>query len=344
MKVLIASVSNKPHRVFMPHFESILALEGDVEAAYAYISDGMEPESEKMVHDAGGRVAEALPKPLDATYAVTEVTHEWSLPTFNWLANEKDRLFDLAREEKFDAIFYVDSDLVLAPDTLTSLIATEKSLVSAVFWTMWQPNAPPLPQVWMRHPYEFDGKGMRADELLRRLYHRDLVQVGGLGACTLIRSDVFSKLSWNPPIEGLPSHGMWQGEDRHFCVRAARNHVAMWADAWPDIFHLYRDSDVDLIEEWRASLPERPKTPRRGDEVSFAIETVEEKELHGRKEQIRGVLGSLKVVPEIEEALMEMEVGEKRAVKILFPSWWPIEAYRNQQKYVFLKLLGVKRV
>lgn len=342
MRILLASVTNRDLSVLTPHLESVknLRLPPKTTMELAYISDGLGAEETTLLLDAGARVAAALPKPPNATYAVREERHDWSLPTFGWLAREKQRLLDLASEERYDGIFFVDSDLVLGPETLESLIYSQKDVVSAVFWTSWEPATPPLPQVWMRHPYEFSGRGVSADEFLQSLGEKSLRPVGGLGACTLIRSNVFEKVQWFPLVEGLPSHGMWQGEDRHFCVRAAQNHVGLWADAWPDIYHIYRPSDIRESYEFAA---ERVLRPSVGDWVSAVLEAVEEKELLGRREHVRGRLGALEVLPEIEEALSEMEVGDSKIVKLYFPVWWKVESYRGKRKNVLLRLLDAKR-
>lgn len=346
MRILLASVTNAPPEILREHLNSVqnLSLPERVTLDLAYISDNLTPEALEMLSDAGASVADALPKPDDARYAVSEVGHDWALPTFGWLAREKQRLLDHAREGRYDGIFFVDSDLVLGEETLASLIYAQKDVVSAVFWTRWTPEAPPLPQVWMRHPYEFDGRGMEAAEFLRSLDERGLLQVGGLGACTLIRERVFERVAWFPLVDGLPSGGMWQGEDRHFCVRAARNHVEMWADAWPEIFHIYRPSDLGKLEEWRETRPLPVEgRPEVGDLVSLALEAVEEKELSARRTHVRGRLGSLSLLPEIEDALSEMRVGDVRVVRVFFPLWWEIEAYRGKEKNVLVRLLGAKR-
>jgi hypothetical protein len=344
MRILCASVSNAPIEILRPHLDSILAqdLPKRVTLALAYISDGLGPETEKMLHEAGARVAAASPKPANALYGVSEETHSWNTPTFDWLGAEKERLLELAKEERFDAILYVDSDLVLGPETVASLVHASKDIVSANFWTSWSPGTPPLPQVWLRHPYELSGKGVTQEEFLRSLDHRQLVPVGGLGALTLIRERVFDKVSW-AKVLGLPTDGMWQGEDRSFCINATRNHVELWADAWPDVFHVYRPSHLTLVEGWAARLPERPETPKLGDLVSFALEAIEERELHGRREHIRGRLGAIRVLPEIEDALGSMKRGESRVVKVAFPVWWKVESYRAASRNVLVRLLDVKR-
>ena len=344
MRILVASVTNKGPEILGPHIRSVLAqdLPPRVKVDLAYISDGLSEEALDILSEAGASVADALPKPDDATYAVTEETHEWNLPTFGWLAREKQRLLDHAKDGRYDGIFFVDSDLVLGPETLASLIHAQKDVVSAVFWTRWQKDAPLMPQVWLRHPYEMSGRGLRADEFLRSLGEKGLVRVGGLGACTLIRERVFDRVRWFPLVDGLPSGGMWQGEDRHFCVHAARGHVEMWADAWPDIFHIYRPSDLPRLQGWLEGLPPRPEKPSRGAWVSFTVEAVEEKDLHGHREYVRGRVGNLEVLPEIEETILSMKVGETRVVEAEFPAWSRVEAYRGRKRHLLLRLLDVK--
>ena len=350
VRVLAASVTNRAPDVLGPHLASLKALNlpRGVTLDFAYISDAAPPESERLLHEAGVRVATAYPKTSGEAYAITETTHEWNLPTFAWLAREKQRLLDLAVEERYDAIFFVDSDLVLSSDTLASLIAARKPVVSAVFWTRWVPDAPPMPQVWLQHPYGMAGRsGVRyLDEatFLRRLAQRELVEVLGLGACTLIAANVIPKVPFFPLLEGLPSGGMWQGEDRSFCIRAQQAHVPLWADAWPDVLHLYRPSDVAAFHDHGWAPPARREIARFGDFVSFTLETLEELEVirMDRREHVRGRIGALKVLPEIEAALLTTRAGDERIIRVTFPAWWSLPEYRGKTKSILLRMLDVK--
>ena len=350
MKSLVASVTNRGPEVLRPHLDSIknLSVPNGIEIDVIYTTDPEIPEgSEELLLSYGVVLGEAEPKPSDALYAVTEQTHRWNEPTFDWLAHEKQRLLSHAVEEGYDAVFFVDSDLVLGPETLESLVYAQKPIVSAVFWTAWHEGAPPLPQTWLTHPYTLEGRsGVRylsSAEFLRALRDRQLVEVGGLGACTLIRTNVLDRVGFFPRMEGLPKEGMWQGEDRSFCLYATQAHIPLWADAWPDIFHIYRPSDVSKVDDVVASWPGRVERPERGDLVSFTLEALEEPELASRREYVRGQLGLLRVLPEVEETLLSMNVGEERIVKLSFPLWWEIEPYRGKSKNVLLRLLDAKR-
>lgn len=357
MRILCGSCVRQVPEVLRAHLETLRNQKGDFTLDFAFVDDCDDIESQLLLP---GHVMMAEPKPDDARYAVTEKTHDWSEPLFHWLGRQKQRLIDHAKEHRYDALWLVDSDLLCAPDTLASLLETKKEVVSAVFWTKWQPDAPPLPQVWMAHPYGLAGRGIAEHEFLERLASRKLQRVAGLGACTLIRSNVFDKVAYWPAVEGLPSGGMWQGEDRHFCVRAERNHVELWADAWPDVWHCYRPSDRENIEKMRkvvgrqivefkgfGSLSDKFEVvgtprPKIGELVSALIQPLEEPTIHGHTEHVRGRLGQLKLLPDVEDALLSMRVGESRIVKARFPIYYEIAAYRGQTRLLRVKLVGAK--
>ena len=354
MKILLASVTGASPEILRRHLDSVqrLRLPKGCSLDFAYVMDpALHEDARKLLDDVSEDfnlvVAEGDPKPEGAEYEVNGNTHHWTKPTFGWLGAQKEHLLGMARDDSYDAIFYVDSDLVLDEGTLSSLVTSKKDIVSAVFWTKWIPEDPPLPQVWMTHPYEFAGKGVEAHEFLRSLTQRELIRVGGLGACTLMKREIFDKISWLP-IDGLPEGGMWQGEDRHFCVRAARNHINLWADSWPDILHLYREEDLRR---------ENPPTWNFidhicvGDLVSLILEPTEEKAFAGRQRHLRGRLGALHLLPALEDAILEMKPGEDRLVRVRFPMWWDMprafmgvemEAYAGKTKSVLVRLLDAK--
>jgi hypothetical protein len=284
-------------------------------------------------------------KPVDAHHSIEEQTHGWSIPTFYWLAQQKQWLLRYAEENAYDALLLVDSDLLLDSRAIASLIHAEKPVVSGVFWTKWQPDAPMLPQVWLQHPYGFEAAGQTAEEFLGKLRRRELVPVQGLGAFTLIRAGVFSQLSFDL-VPDLPQEGMWQGEDRHFCVRANRNHVELWADAWPHIFHAYRPSDIDLIphalEALAPRIVEPPHSPASW--VSLTLEPMEEPALTGFSLPLRGRLGLLRLLPELEEAVAEMTPDTERILPVTFPLDWPVEGYRGQTRIVRIRLHDTREI
>ena len=82
-----------------------------------------------------------------------------------------------------------------------------------------------------------------------------------------------------------------------------------------------------------------------GDEISAILEPLEEPELTrmGFKVHLRGRVGQLRVLPEIEEALLSTSVGDERIVRVAFPHWWSIPPLRGVTKTILLRMLDVKR-
>ena len=287
------------------------------------------------------------PEPIDetATYdGDREDTHEWNVPAFYRLARQKQRLCDLAVSEGYDYLWLVDSDLLCDPRTLWSLYYADKPIVSAVFWTAWQPDSPMLPQVWLTHPYGLEGgRTKTANAFLSTLVDRQLVQVAGLGACTLIKVEALEDCRFDPPLPDLPTDGMWQGEDRHFCVRANRAHQTLWADAWPDVAHIYRPSYDEHVESIETTLKTDLQRPAIGHYVSFTIEELQTPSLQGELLHVRGRLGGLKILPEIETDLLDMRVGQSILTKINYPDWYGLAELAGQSRFIQICLIGVKR-
>ena len=343
MRILAGGIIHQDQAVLEAHLKTLrrAAEAADAEVDFVFLVDPEAPEENAEILP--GLVEEADPKPEDANYSVDEVTLNWTEENFFWLGRQRQKILQPAADNHYDGVFLVDSDLLLGPETLQSRMECGRPITSAVLWTRWQPDSPPLPQVWLAHPYQLSGRGLSEHEFLRKLANRELTEVGGLGACTLIRSEVFGEVGYYPPLPDLPSGGMWQGEDRHFCVRAERAHVGLWADAWPDVYHAYRPSDAEHLDQvLERLLTEHAPTAEIGDLVSAKIEPLQEDRLSGHAEFLRGRLGTLRVLPEIEKNLQEMEPGEDRIVDLDFPLHYRIPQYRGQSRLVRLRLIDHK--
>jgi hypothetical protein len=192
------------------------------------------------------------------------------------VGRSKDRILQFARDNRAEAVWFCDADLICDPMTLASLWSVPEQIVCAVYWTRWSkaPEGSPVlhagPQVWQGHPYILSGNGMEEWELRKRLLDREVVHVYGQGACTLIRREALMRGVSFAPVPGNTGPGLMQGEDRHFCIRAEAMHIKMVADAWPDIFHIYhRPEDEALIPEMQKRLahPAQRVERERRDEV-----------------------------------------------------------------------------
>lgn len=273
-------------------------------------------------------------------------THEWHATAMQRVGQLKNQLIRECLTGGYDALWLLDTDIVCGPRTFWSLWYTDAPIVCGVFWTRWQntPECPPLPQVWLRHPYQLDGRGLDQPTFLHKLMERQRVQVWGQGACTLYRRAVLEKGVSFDYLPDLPKEGLWAGEDRHLCSRAERLHVPMVADGWPDLYHCYHEQQRAQL----ASVPDRlnhlPEgSPVTDDLISCTVTPLEPVPVNNQMVQlgpshIRGQLGRLTLVPELESALRGMTRGAQQIVSVQYPHWSP-SPFRGQRRLMDVHLI-----
>ncbi|SFJ12772.1 Glycosyl transferase family 2 [Paenibacillus sp. UNC496MF] len=271
-RILIGSPVRQHEETLALFLQSLARLrQGTWCCDYAFIDDNEDPASGALLRNfaqaavAEGRSSVRLLEHGEASgaYRRDEVTHYWNDELIAKVAGWKNRLIRLAREERYDALFLVDSDLLLHPETMESLLEAGKPIVSAIFWTRWYPDGMALPQVWLKDhywPWQTEGDPEEAlaeqGKLLAKLRVPGVYEVGGLGACTLL-----SREALDHPIsfDRIPNLSLW-GEDRHFCVRAASLGLGLFADTRHPAFHIYRDADLPRARQFfRATAPEEPR-------------------------------------------------------------------------------------
>lgn len=294
------------------------------------------------------------PNPGD-DYGEGARTRQWTDTAWHRVGAIKDKALNFARQQGYDYVWLCDADVLCDPTTLQGLLDADAPIVSGVYWTFWtkrQDGDAVIqhcgPQVWLRHPYFLDGRGWTEAEFRRALIDRQRVQVWGLGACTLIRKDALAKGVSFAKVGELPPGPMSDGEDRHFCHRATVLHLPMYADAWPDIWHAYHPDEYNEIKKRLLFLNSRPiEQPGFGDLVSVQLTPLEpvwtsRGWIHVEPQYVRGRMGSLPVLPEIEEEIAGMTVGDKSLVSVHFPVSHEMDSLRGQKRIVQVELLGAK--
>ncbi len=230
---------------------------------YIFIDDNVDPVSRQMLgafRPPKGKVYlySVELQGASGTYVCDDVTHHWTPDLMNKVGNLKDCIIEAALKMNYDYVFFVDSDLVLHPKTLNHLFWVNRDIVSEVFWTKWKPDSPDLPQVWLKDQYSlFDARpneNLDQHEIQRRVVQfvsdltvPGLYQVGGLGACTLIKRKVLEAGVRFRSIDNISL----SGEDRFFCVRARAMGFGLYADTTYPPLHLYREEELSRIEEFR---------------------------------------------------------------------------------------------
>lgn len=360
VRLLVGSLVRKPPAVVTAFLASLSRqiLPPNTQLDAVLVDDNDDPASSDLLASWAAeapetrRVERAPQQPERAGYSDADPqTHHWHAAAMARVGTIKNDLIRFALEAGYDGVWLVDADLVMAPRVLWSLYHCDAPIACGVFWTRWQntPDCPPLPQVWLRHPYQLDGRGKNTGEFLHELFTRQRVEVWGQGANTLYRSEVFRKGVSYATVPDLPQEGMWAGEDRHLCTRAERLHVPMYADAWPDLWHCYHPHQHAEIGTWHERLAvEAPGSPHLGDLVSLHLQAVEPVPqegggtVHIERQHVRGVLGRLALVAEVEQAVAGLARGESRIVSVVYQPWAAAAILRGQRRLIQVTLVDWK--
>ncbi len=325
-----------------------------------FVLDGCEPDAALLVRDwcaeRGGFILDSAPLSTLQDYSdLHNHTHQWFESAMVRVGAAKDRIIAEARTRNVDALWFCDADLVCDRTTLKSLLASPGPITSAVYWTRWTARTTETqlvyaaPQVWLAHPYQLHGAGYEEHEFRAALASRQLLKVAGYGACTLLTRRALDAGASFAPVDGVPRAGLMAGEDRQFCIRAQMLHLDGWADAWPDIFHIYHPTDVAKAADYAARLAQpHPSRAAFGDLVNLTIQPIEPVPWAGGgftaipAQYVRGRLGALSLAPELEEAVYELARGESRIVPVHFPIHYGVPFYRGKRRLIRVTLNDVK--
>ena len=264
IRILIGSPIHQKPNILKEFLLSLKSLnQEDMEVYYYFIDDNIDKESSKMLSEfAMGDDKTIIKKSgYSDQYIRNEETHIWKEDLIWKVANFKNHIIQYARKNDFDCLFFVDSDLILHPNTLQQLISTGKDIVSEIFWTKWNQGDIELPQVWMYDTYiqyqVFRGEQLSKHEayerhmdFLNRLRNTGIYEVGGLGACTLISKYALDKGVNFKEITNLS----FVGEDRHFCIRATALGFKLYVDTHYPAYHIYRQTDLAGVDRYKQDI------------------------------------------------------------------------------------------
>jgi len=270
-QILIGSTIRQKPAILKEFLQSLAGLDRfGLKTDCLFIDNNDCPESSQLLKEFrmhGATVFLGTDRPAEP-YRCTEETHYWNHTLIWKVAAYKDFILKFALDRSYSHVLIVDSDLILHPMTLKQLLAAGKDIVSEIFWTEWVPGTGELPQVWIEGQYSFhsggnnlpdDEKNRQAIQLLARLRAPGVYEVGGLGACTLISRNAISR---GVSYRRISNVDYW-GEDRHFCIRAVVLGFKLYVDTHCPAFHLYRESDLLRLAEYKNKLSSELKTPPR---------------------------------------------------------------------------------
>lgn len=302
-RILIASPV-KQSSAILSHFLYFLdglVLEG-IESEFYFVDNNEDQQSSSLLEQFQTKHHNTIIIREESihTYQKNEITHFWNDTLVDKVAAMKDEIIEYAIESGYDGLFLVDSDLLLPPDTLCRLIAADKDIISNIFWTRWQPEAQPLPQVWMMDEYSFVQTAARNQDeaqvrkerelFLEKMRTPGIYEVGGLGACTLISRKAMEQ---GVRFKRLCNVSFW-GEDRHFCIRAAALGFSMYVDTRGPAYHIYRESDLEGVDTFRLSLQQE-----QGDGIAISLCMIvkdEEQTLASCLYSVQGIVDEIVIV------------------------------------------------
>lgn len=265
-RVLIASPVRQKPTILTEFLGSLKRLEqSSFTADYLFVDDNDDQKSrDLLIKFSKGRKVKCnimkAPEENKDNFLCNEQGHHWtnSLP---WrVAESKDRIIEYARDNSYDYLFLIDSDILLHPVAIDFLIEKKKDIISNIFWTCWTPESMYLPQVWMKDHYtQYEceiGENLSEQEIKKRHFEflskmltPDTYEVGGLGACTLISKNALNK---GVSFKKLKNCSFW-GEDRHFCLRAAALDLDLFVDTHYPAYHIFRESALSGVENFKQS-------------------------------------------------------------------------------------------
>lgn len=257
-KIMIASPINKPPQILEKFFQSLNFLKSEnYNIEYLFVDDNDCEESSKIIYDfmskKNGDIVKSKEHDKNSLWEKSE--HFWTSKKIQKVAYYKNEIIKKFLETKNEYLFFIDSDLVLHPNTLENLLKDDKDIVANIFWTKWQEQGNEYPQVWLKDFYTlYDDHMLRPltqeqrineeKNFLEKLKTPGVYKVGGLGACTLIKRNVFEKGVHFGDIYNL---SFW-GEDRSFCVRAVALGFELYVDTINPAFHMFREHEISKAQ------------------------------------------------------------------------------------------------
>lgn len=314
-KVLVGSpVCQKPD-ILQLFLCSLKNLNGNkMQIDYIFVDDNKEEESSRLLtlFEREFSAVTRLPGNSQSNYVCDDDSHHWDDSLMLRVANYKNTIIQYAIENDYDALFLADSDLLLHPNLIQHLEQQKKEIVSEIFWTQWHEGQALEPNVWLFDEYDLIPKKWgevlsteeqikRQELFMKKLNTPGLYEVGGLGACTLIRKSALQKGVSFTPIKNLSI----QGEDRFFCVRAAVLGIELFVDTSFPAYHIYRQSDLKGTADYIRAC----KVWKHGKRITLSMVVKNEEARY-----LRRILESLR--GHIDEAVIIDDASTDRTIAV----------------------------
>lgn len=266
-RILIGNPIRRSAKILKAYLDGLEKIErGGFQIDYCFVDDNDDEDSKKLLknfkkkHARNTRLlmsSEILATRGPEFKADAAGLHSWNDALIERVAAMKDWIIETAKQEGYDYLFLIDSDIVTQSKTMLHLVALQKDIVSEIFWTDWNASGIVTPAVWMEDENTIVSHGLlrgRDRCFLNRevasfyamLRVPGIYKVGGLGAVTLISKKALRAGVKFKKIDNVSFYG----EDRHFCIRARALGLELWEDTHYPAFHIYREGLLKNISKF----------------------------------------------------------------------------------------------
>lgn len=261
-KLLIGSPVRQKPAILKEFLQSLDELEkNSYTADFIFIDDNIDQTSSNLLQEFAQNHTTIINhnESISAeAYICNEVTHFWKESIVWKVAAFKDSIIEYARNNNYDYLFLIDSDMVLHPYTIEQLISADKDIIAEIWWTNWAPELPKQASVWLYDNYTQLEIGIneklsneeaikRYNDFMLTLTTPGVYEIGGLCTCTLINKNALHEKISFKRIRNLT---FW-GEDRHFCTRAIALGLHLFVDTHYPAYHIYRESDLQGVTQYK---------------------------------------------------------------------------------------------
>lgn len=140
------------------------------------------------------------------------------------LERERNRAVEYFLGFSYDYLFFLDTDIVLEPDTILNLLADDKQIVGGLYFN--EVNCPCVYDRVASQKYQVKSVG--------DFINKSIVEVDAIGCgCLLIRRDVLERIK--PPWFKFFLN---YGEDIYFCEKAKSHGLLIFVDIRVHVDHL----------------------------------------------------------------------------------------------------------
>lgn len=167
-------------------------------------------------------------------------------------ATARNRIAQIALDEKADYVLMVDNDVVLPEDALLNLLDDPKDVCLGYYahrgddnlyhgrtciCKLYQPDG----SLYFHYPLESEYTGEEMKERLEEGRYKIRIHGGGMG-CALIKTDVFNKIKY-PWYDWVNYDGKNRGtlsEDLYFCEQCKKVNIPVYTDTRVRCGHIMR--------------------------------------------------------------------------------------------------------